>query len=92
MQALLAVVALLLFGVAVFAFQNADSITVRFLHWQLSAPVGVVTLAAAATGALAAVLASLAARFVKWSRRREPRAAQRDPERQPPEPRPPGLP
>ena len=39
MQALLAVVAILLFAVAVFAFQNPDAVTVRFLYWQLSASV-----------------------------------------------------
>jgi|RhiMethySRZTD1v2_1073278.scaffolds.fasta_scaffold984154_2 uncharacterized integral membrane protein len=72
MQALLAVVAILLFAVAVFAFQNPDAVTVRFLHWQLSASVAVVTIASAATGALAAALASLAARLVKWSRRPGP--------------------
>ena len=72
MQALLAVVAILLLAVAVFAFQNPDAVTVRFLHWQLSASVAVVTIASAATGALAAALASLAARFVKWTRRPGP--------------------
>ena len=72
MQALLAVVAVLLFAVAVFAFQNPDAVTVRFLHWELSASVAVVTIASAATGALAAALASLAARFVKWSRHPKP--------------------
>ena len=45
MQALLAVVAVLLFAVAVFAFQNPDAVTVRFLHWELSASVAVVTIA-----------------------------------------------
>jgi len=69
MQALLAVVAILLLAVAVFAFQNPDPVTVRFLHWQLSASVAVVAIASAATGALAAALASLAARFVRWTRR-----------------------
>ena len=69
MQVLLAVVAVLLLAVAVFAFQNPDSVTVRFLHWHLSAPVAVVAIASAATGALAAAMASLAARFVKWTRR-----------------------
>jgi uncharacterized integral membrane protein len=68
MQVLLAVVALLLLCVAVFAFQNPDPVTVRFLRWQLSASVAVVTLAAAASGALAAALASLAARLVRWTR------------------------
>jgi uncharacterized integral membrane protein len=33
MQALLVAVALLLLAVAVFAFQNPDVVTVRFLHW-----------------------------------------------------------
>ena len=69
MQVLLAVVAILLLTVAVFAFQNPDAVTVRSLAWQVSASVAVVTIAAAATGALAAALASLAARFVKWTRR-----------------------
>jgi uncharacterized integral membrane protein len=72
MQVLLAVVAVLLFAVAVFAFQNPDSVTVRFLHWQLSSSVAVITIAAAAVGALAAALTSLAARFVRWTRRPGP--------------------
>jgi uncharacterized integral membrane protein len=91
MQALLAVVAFLLLGVAVFAFQNPDAVTVRFLHWHLSASVAVVTIAAAATGALAAVLASLAARFVKWTHRPGP-PAQSAPSGAPPTSRPPGIP
>jgi len=69
MLALLVAVALLLLAVAVFAFQNPDVVTVRFLHWQLSASVAVLTLAAAATGALSAALASVATRFVQWTRR-----------------------
>jgi uncharacterized integral membrane protein len=88
MQALLAVVAVLLFAVAVFAFQNPDAVTVRFLHWELSASVAVVTIASAATAALAAALASLAARFVKWSRRPKP-SAQTDPPVAPPPSAPP---
>jgi uncharacterized integral membrane protein len=69
MQALFAVAALLLLGIAVFAFQNPDPVTVRFLHWQVSASVAVLTLVATASGALATALASLAARLVRWSRR-----------------------
>jgi uncharacterized integral membrane protein len=69
MQALLALVAVLLLAVAVFAFQNPDAVTVRFLHWRLSASVAVLTIAAAATGALVAALVSLAARLVRWTRR-----------------------
>ena len=68
MQGLLVVAALLLLAVAVFALQNPDAVTVRFLHWHLSASVAVLTIAAAATGALSAVLATLAARFVRWTR------------------------
>lgn len=69
MQVLLALVALLLLGVALFAFQNPDPVVVRFVHWELSASVAVVTLASAATGALAAALTTLATRVVRWSRR-----------------------
>ena len=88
MQALLAVVAILLLAVAVFAFQNPDAVTIRFLHWQLSASVAVVTIASAATGALAAALASLAARLVKWSRRPGP-SPRPGPRVAPPPPSPP---
>jgi uncharacterized integral membrane protein len=88
MQALLAVVAILLLAVAVFAFQNPDAVTVRFLRWQLSASVAVVTIAAAAAGALAAALASLASRFVKWTRRPGP-SPRTGPPAAPPPPSPP---
>ena len=89
MQLLLAIVAILMFAVAIFAFQNPDSVTVRFLHWQLSATVAVVTIASAAAGALAAALASLAARFVKWTRRPGPSAGAGAPVTPPPPPAPP---
>jgi uncharacterized integral membrane protein len=69
MQGLLVVVALLLLGVAIFAFQNPDAVTVRFLHWQLSASVAVLTIAAAVTGALSAALATFATRLLQWTRR-----------------------
>jgi uncharacterized integral membrane protein len=91
MQALLAVVAVLLFAVAVFAFQNPDSVTVRFLHWELSASVAVVTIASAATGGLAAALTSLATRFVKWSRRPTKPEARTGPPVAPPPSSPPPI-
>ena len=84
MQALLAIVAVLMFAVAIFAFQNPDSVTVRFLHWQLSASVAVVTIASAAAGALAAALTSLAARFVRWTRRPGPAPSPTAPATPPP--------
>ena len=89
MQALLAVVAILLLAVAVFAFQNPDAVTVRFLAWQLSASVAVVTIAAAAAGFLAAALASLASRLVKWTRRPGPSPRTGPPVAPPPPSRPP---
>jgi uncharacterized integral membrane protein len=69
MQALFVAVALLLLAVAVFAFQNPDAVTVRFLHWHISASVAVLTIAAAATGALTVALVSVATRFLQWTRR-----------------------
>lgn len=91
MQVLLAIAALLLLGVALFAFQNPDPVVVRFLHWRLSASVAVVTLAATASGALAAALLSLATRLVRWSRRPAITPQPGLPEDRPP-PRPPSLP
>ena len=91
MQALLAVVAVLLFAVAVFAFQNPDAVTVRFLHWELSASVAVVTIASAATGGLAAALTGLAARLVKWSRRPTKPATRTGPPVAPPPSSPPPI-
>jgi uncharacterized integral membrane protein len=88
MQALFAVGAILLLAVAVFAFQNPDAVTVRFLAWQLSASVAVVTIAAAAAGFLAAALASLASRLVKWTRRPRP-SPRTGPPVAPPPPSPP---
>ena len=88
MQVLLSLVAILMFAVAIFAFQNPDSVTVRFLYWQLSATVAVVTIAAAAVGALAAALASLAARFIRWTRRPGPAARPSVPTPPPPTPTP----
>lgn len=69
MQVLLAVAAVVLLAVAVFAFQNPDPVTVRFLHWQVSASVAVLTLVATASGALVTVLASVATRLLRWGRR-----------------------
>ncbi len=90
MQVLLAIVALLLLAVAVFAFQNPDPVTVRFLTWQLSASVAVVALVATASGALATILVTVAARLLRWSRRPAPARAPDLSDRPPPPP--PALP
>jgi uncharacterized integral membrane protein len=70
MQWVFVLISLLLLVVAVFALQNADSVTVRFLHWQIQASVAVVTLGSTTVGALVAGLFGLAARLRRWQRRR----------------------
>ena len=60
----------LLLVVVIFALQNAEAITVRFLFWQLQSSVAVVTLAATAGGVLIAELFRLASRLLRWTRGR----------------------
>jgi uncharacterized integral membrane protein len=60
----------LLLGVAVFALQNPDPVTVRFLSWQLQASVAILTFGAAATGAVIAALLALGSRLGRWQRGR----------------------
>lgn len=61
---------LLLIAVAVFALQNPDPVTVRFLPWEIQASVAILTLAATATGAISAGLLGLASRLLRWQRGR----------------------
>jgi putative membrane protein len=91
MQLVFVLLIILLLAVALFAIQNADAVTVRFLHWQLQASLAVVTLAATATGAGIAVLLGWMARLRRW---RKHRAADRLARRLPSEPtaRPPSDP
>lgn len=70
MQLVFILLTLLLLAVAIFALQNAEPVTVRFLHWQIHSSVAVVTLAATAVGALIAALLGWAARLWRWSRGR----------------------
>jgi uncharacterized integral membrane protein len=70
MQLLFVLLTLLLLAVALFALQNADPVTLRFLHWQFQSSVAVVTLGATAAGALIAGLMGLGARLRRWQRRR----------------------
>jgi uncharacterized integral membrane protein len=53
---LLIVLSVLLLAVAIFALENAQAVTVRFLFWQLQSSVAVVTLAATTAGVLIAGL------------------------------------
>jgi len=61
---------LLLLGVAVFALQNPDPVTLRFLSWQVQSSVAILTFGAAAAGALAAALLALGSRLRRWQRGR----------------------
>ena len=67
---LLIVLSVLLLAVAIFALENAQAVTVRFLFWQLQSSVAVVTLAATAAGVLIAGLVGLASRLRRWNRGR----------------------
>ena len=70
MQLAFILLTVLLLAVALFALQNAQAVTVRFLAWQLESSVAILTLAAMAVGALAAGLLSLATRLKRWTRNR----------------------
>jgi uncharacterized integral membrane protein len=71
------VLSVLLLDVAIFALENAQAVTVRFLSWQLQSSVAIVTLAAAAAGALVIGLAGLASRLRRWKRGRATPGAER---------------
>ena len=58
----LIVLSVLLLAVVIFALQNAQAVTVRFLFWQLQSSAAVVALAATAAGVLIAELFGLARR------------------------------
>ena len=73
----LIVLSVLLLAVAIFALENAQAVTVRFLYWQLQSSVAVVTLAATAAGVLIAGLVGLASRLRRWKRGRAATGAAR---------------
>jgi uncharacterized integral membrane protein len=65
----------LLLAVAIFALENAQAVTVRFLYWELQSSVAVITLAATAAGVLIAGLVGVVSRLRRWKRGRAvPRA------------------
>lgn len=66
----LILLSVLLLAVVIFALQNAQAVTVRFLFWQLQSSVAVVALAATAAGVLIAKLFGLASRLLRWKRGR----------------------
>ncbi len=74
---LLIVLSVLLLAVVVFALENAQAVTVRFLYWELQSSVAVVTLAATAVGVLIAGLVGVASRLRRWKRGRAATGAAR---------------
>lgn len=66
----LIVLSVVLLVVVIFALQNPQAVTIRFLFWQLESTVAVVALAAAAAGVLVAGLFGLAKRLLRWKRGR----------------------
>jgi uncharacterized integral membrane protein len=89
MQVLFVLLTLLLLAVALFALQNADPVTLRFLHWQFQSSVAVVTLGATAAGALIAGLMGVGGRLRRWQRRRPTEPGSSPGSALPAEPRPP---
>ena len=73
----LIVLSVLLLAIAIFALENAQAVTVRFIYWQLQSSVAVVTLAAAAAGVLIAGLIGLVIRLGRWKRGRAAMASAR---------------
>jgi uncharacterized integral membrane protein len=72
---LLIVLSGLLLAVAIFALENGQAVTVRFLYWELQSSVAVVTLAATVAGILIAGLIGVVSRVRRWKRGRSaPRA------------------
>jgi uncharacterized integral membrane protein len=67
-MASLIVVSVLLLAVVMFALQNAQAITIRFLGWQLQSSVAVVAVAATAAGMLIAELFGLARDLLRLKR------------------------
>ena len=67
---LLIVLSALLLAVAVFALQNAQEVTIRFLYWEIQSSVAVVTLVATAVGVLIAGVVGTAGRLRRWKRGR----------------------
>ena len=66
----LIVLSVVLVMVVIFALQNPQAVTIRFLFWQLESSMAVIVLAATAAGVLVAELFGLAKRLLRWKRGR----------------------
>ena len=66
----LIILSVALLVVVVFALQNADVVTIRFLFWQLESSLAIIALAFTAAGVLIAESLRLAIRLLRWKRGR----------------------
>jgi uncharacterized integral membrane protein len=73
----LIVLSVLLLAVTIFALENAQAVTVRFLFWQFQSSVAVVTLAATTVGVLIAGLFRVVSRLRRWKHGRAATGAAR---------------
>ena len=66
----LIVLSVVLLVVVIFALQNAQAVTIRFLFWQLESSMAILALAFTAAGVLMQNLLRLANRLLRWKRGR----------------------
>jgi putative membrane protein len=66
----LIVLSVVLLVVVIFALQNAQAVTIRFLFWQLESSMAILALGFTAAGVLIAELLGLANRLLRWKRGR----------------------
>ena len=64
----LIILTVVLLFVVIFALQNAQAVTIRFLFWQLESSMAILALAFRAAGALIAELLRLTNRLLRWKR------------------------
>ncbi len=73
----LIILSAVLLVIVVFALQNSEAVTVRFLYWQVQSALAVVVIAATAAGVLIAGLFGSASRLSRWKRGRAAKAEAR---------------
>ena len=73
----LIILSAVLLVVVVFALQNSQAVTVRFLYWQVQSSLAIVIIAATAAGVLIAGLFGSASRLWRWKRGRAAKAEAR---------------
>jgi uncharacterized integral membrane protein len=77
----LIVLTVVLLFVVIFALQNAEAVTIRFLFWRLESSMAILALAFTAAGVLIAELLRLANRLLRWKRGRHPHGPPGPPDR-----------